>query len=360
MISEATAVALQPDGKIVAVGRARGFKDQDDFALARYGADGSLDTTFSFDGLVTTDFADSLDIAYAMAIQSDGKIVAAGGAGDFQLARYQGDFVSQNQPPVIADQTFSIDVNALQDGAVVGAVAASDPDPGQTLSYQITDGNTNSAFAINSSTGQITVASSAAFGFKTPRVFTLTVQVTDDGAPALSSTATITINVTQGKQQKTVTDKQAPTPPTAFPTIKPLTFSRASGNAISISAGLTYAPLVQVSLSVLHGKLTLASTAGLTFQAGDGKGDRTMTFRGTIAAIDAALNGLTYVPDKGYAGTDRAAVATSALVASRRQGRVITPARMRFNGHNLVQPAVVAHRPAVRKSVIPILVSGKK
>ena len=44
---------IQADGKIVVAGTA---SDYDDFALARYNADGSLDTTFSGDGKLTTDF----------------------------------------------------------------------------------------------------------------------------------------------------------------------------------------------------------------------------------------------------------------------------------------------------------------
>jgi hypothetical protein len=65
-----------------------------DFALARYNADGSLDAIFSGDGKVTTDFAGDEDQARAVAIQTDGKIVAAGGAvvsgtRDFALARYK-------------------------------------------------------------------------------------------------------------------------------------------------------------------------------------------------------------------------------------------------------------------------------
>ena len=51
---EARAVALQPDGKIVAAGGALGATV--DFALARYGPDGTLDTTFGADGKVATDF----------------------------------------------------------------------------------------------------------------------------------------------------------------------------------------------------------------------------------------------------------------------------------------------------------------
>ena len=64
--------------------------------MARYTPDGALDTTFSGDGKVTTDFAGSVDEALAVAIQSDGKIVASGegsigGHFDFSLARYEGD-----------------------------------------------------------------------------------------------------------------------------------------------------------------------------------------------------------------------------------------------------------------------------
>ena len=77
----------------------------------------------------------------------------------------------------------------------MGSVSASDPDVGQTLTYAILSGNTSGAFAINPATGQITVANPAALG-SSPS-FALTVQVTDNGVPALSSTAVITINVTK-------------------------------------------------------------------------------------------------------------------------------------------------------------------
>ena len=92
----ANALVLQPDGKLVVAGESGG-----DFALARYNPDGSLDTSFSGDGIVTTDFAGWGDVAYAVALQGDGRIVAAGSAiaehevyGEtpfFALARYQAD-----------------------------------------------------------------------------------------------------------------------------------------------------------------------------------------------------------------------------------------------------------------------------
>jgi uncharacterized delta-60 repeat protein len=71
------AVAVQNDGKIVVAGGSINNSYAFDFALARYNADGSLDTSFSGDGKLTTDLGDD-DTAYAMAIQNDGKILVAG------------------------------------------------------------------------------------------------------------------------------------------------------------------------------------------------------------------------------------------------------------------------------------------
>jgi uncharacterized delta-60 repeat protein len=85
----AHAVAMQPDGKIVVVG-----VTNNDFALARYLPTGALDTTFSGNGQQHTGFGSGrVDIAYAVAIQPDGKIVVAGsstvsGRSAFALARY--------------------------------------------------------------------------------------------------------------------------------------------------------------------------------------------------------------------------------------------------------------------------------
>jgi len=81
----ARAVAVQPNGKIVVAG------GKGDFALARYNQDGSLDTSFDGDGTVTTDFGGN-DSADAVALQPNGKIVAAGtSSSSFALARYNQD-----------------------------------------------------------------------------------------------------------------------------------------------------------------------------------------------------------------------------------------------------------------------------
>jgi uncharacterized delta-60 repeat protein len=80
----AQAVALQPDGKIIVAGYA-----QSDFALVRYHPDGSLDTAFGTNGKAITPVGVATDEAYAVAVQPDGKIVLAGRASTgFGLVRY--------------------------------------------------------------------------------------------------------------------------------------------------------------------------------------------------------------------------------------------------------------------------------
>ena len=88
-------VAIQSNGKIV-VGGMSNNGTNDDYTVVRYNTDGSLDSTFSSDGIVVTDLASSVDVLTALALQSDGKIVVAGGSDsgtteDFAVVRYNTD-----------------------------------------------------------------------------------------------------------------------------------------------------------------------------------------------------------------------------------------------------------------------------
>ena len=90
--ADGAGVAIQGDNKIVVAGRHIGAS----IALARYDTDGSLDNTFSDDGRQTTAFAAGPGAGNAVAVQGDGKVVVAGrngltGQRDFFVARYLTD-----------------------------------------------------------------------------------------------------------------------------------------------------------------------------------------------------------------------------------------------------------------------------
>jgi uncharacterized delta-60 repeat protein len=87
----AHAVAIDSRGRIVVAGSAWISGEGDGFALARYKPNGHLDRSFAHDGRVTTSFDPGYGLAYSVAIDSRGRIVAAGTDTDssFALARYR-------------------------------------------------------------------------------------------------------------------------------------------------------------------------------------------------------------------------------------------------------------------------------
>ncbi|MCF0069175.1 hypothetical protein LZD49_01745 [Dyadobacter sp. CY261] len=91
------ALCLQPDQKILAAGyTAVNNGSTVDFALARFNPNGTLDNTFGNGGKVTVDFQGGLDFGASIALQKDGKIVMAGAARvgndfDFGLVRFEND-----------------------------------------------------------------------------------------------------------------------------------------------------------------------------------------------------------------------------------------------------------------------------
>jgi uncharacterized delta-60 repeat protein len=97
----ARAVALQPDGKIVVVGTTYINNDfsEEDFAVSRHLPDGTFDPSFGGgDGKVTTNFPGLAAVASSVVVQPDGKILVAGGAfpnftflGDIAVVRYNPD-----------------------------------------------------------------------------------------------------------------------------------------------------------------------------------------------------------------------------------------------------------------------------
>jgi uncharacterized delta-60 repeat protein len=96
----AFSVAIEPDGRIVAAGDSRDATLRDQWVVARYNSDGSFDTSFGGTGIVTEHIMGAAnDFAYAEALQADGKVVVAGthdesnnfGQQSFALARFNAD-----------------------------------------------------------------------------------------------------------------------------------------------------------------------------------------------------------------------------------------------------------------------------
>lgn len=169
-------VAVQSDGKIVVAGYADQSPNQNDFAIARFHADGSPDTDFGTDGRVSVDFGGTNDQAYDVTIQQVGgleKIVVAGlsnqGATSYDFA------VARLNPDGTVDSSFSSDgiatrsfesgsysdkawgVAAEADGRIV-LTGETKPSSGGTrfgvVCYNV-DGSPNTSFGVD---GKVTTA----------------------------------------------------------------------------------------------------------------------------------------------------------------------------------------------------------
>jgi uncharacterized delta-60 repeat protein len=133
----AEAVAIQADGKLIVVGttyKNNDFSDED-FVVTRYNTDGTLDITFGSRGKVRTDFPGLAAVPSSVVIQPDGKIVVAGGAfplftflGDFKVVRYNpngsldtsfgdGGIVTTTFP----EGSYAFDVALQADGKIIAA-----------------------------------------------------------------------------------------------------------------------------------------------------------------------------------------------------------------------------------------------
>ncbi|HZO30787.1 MAG TPA: hypothetical protein VFH48_32870 [Chloroflexota bacterium] len=127
MSSMAVGVKVQQSGRIVALGFAGTSESVKDFALAGYSPNGQLDPAFGTGGKVISPIGPGEDVANAMAIQADDKIVAVGVAytssgSDFAMARYL--------PNGSPDLTFS------GDGKVITPVSSTVYDAARAVAVQ--------------------------------------------------------------------------------------------------------------------------------------------------------------------------------------------------------------------------------
>ncbi|MGO9111654.1 MAG: DUF4347 domain-containing protein, partial [Thermoguttaceae bacterium] len=124
-----------------------------------------------------------------------------------------------------------------------------------------------------------------------------TFQVQDNGGTAnggvnLDPTPrTMTVNVTPVNPNPIVT---VPGPQDAEPT--GIVFSAATGNAIAISDAAVGNGMIQVTLTATNGAITLANTQGLTLGFGNGQQTSQIVMTGTVADLNAAMNGMLFRP----------------------------------------------------------------
>lgn len=246
-----------------------------------------------------------------------------------------------NTPPnsnTSAAQTFTITVNAVNDAPTFqlganpsiaedagpqtingfafnfqpGPATATDESSQTLVGYTVTQTGSsggltfNAAPAIDNSGTLTFTADNDSSG-----TATFDVVATDSGSgtpPNVNQSApvsfTITVGATNDPPVNTVPGPQGTNQNT------PLTFSSGNGNQISVADADAGTNAIQVTLTATNGTITLNGTTGLSFSfsdgngtgTGDGTADPTMTFRGTLTAINTALNGMTFTPTPGFSG----------------------------------------------------------
>ncbi|MBV9211216.1 MAG: VCBS repeat-containing protein, partial [Acidobacteria bacterium] len=139
--------ALLPNGKILVGGLSRNVGTLDDVAVVRFNSDGSLDTSFGTSGRTTVEFFSSYDIATDLAVQADGKIVVVGSTWSNEsfyrmtVARFNADgsldtsFGTGGKQMIVFLTGYNAQANAVAiqpDGKIVIAGYASVPNPFST------------------------------------------------------------------------------------------------------------------------------------------------------------------------------------------------------------------------------------
>jgi uncharacterized delta-60 repeat protein len=186
----AYSAAIQSDGKIVVVGYTYGTGLYH-YALVRYNTDGSLDASFDSDGIAITVIGNLIDIAYAVAIQNDGKIVAAGysynpasNANDFALVSYNSDgslntncdtdgIVTTPIGPTV-DMASAMAIQGDGKIVVVGQSLISVLDGGSTYDFSVVRYNSNTS-GLNTIENQ----DMSIFVYPNPATYNLTISTTE-------------------------------------------------------------------------------------------------------------------------------------------------------------------------------------
>ena len=128
-----------------------------------------------------------------------------------------------------------------------------------------------------------------------------------------------------------------------------LVFSTANGNAISVTDPKAGSGTEQLTLTATHGTLTLATTKGVTTSPSSSAASPTIAIKGTLANLNAALNGLKFTPTPGYAGPASLAISYKDLGNSQTASASVA-----------ITVVVPASQPTVTiKTFIPLAVPGE-
>jgi len=259
------------------------------------GAGSANNASFTISGnqlLTATALNFEVKSSYSIRIQTND-----GNGGTYQKA-FSIAVNDVNEAPLYHDAAVSI-VENLSNASNVLNTSATDVDALQVLTYSIVSGNTGGAFSINSSSGQISVANSFALNYEVTPLFSLVVRATDNGTGSLFDNAAISITITN------VNDSPVFTLPGAQVVNE---FTNLNISPIVINDEDLSTDSMWASLTCNHGRITLFSTTGLRFVAGDGVDDTLIGFFGSVANVSAALSALLYKSNDDYVGSDQVLV----------------------------------------------------
>ena len=221
--------------------------------------------------------------------------------------------VNDNAPVITSNGGApSAAISVSENSTAVTTVTATDADvPPTPLAYSIIGGNDQAFFQIDALTGVLRFTNAP--DFETPadadadNTYDVIVQAGDGTLGGSQALAVRVLNLNEAPVNG-VPGSQLTAKNTA------LVFSSAGGNAITVSD--VDAGTLTVTLNAGGGTLTLAGTAGLSFSAGSGSDDASMTFNGSIAAINTALNGLRFTPTTAFTGSASLQIVTGDQGAS--------------------------------------------
>jgi uncharacterized delta-60 repeat protein len=197
-----------------------------------------------------------------------------------------------NDAPVAGQDTYSVAEGGTLNVTSANGVLANDTDiEGDLLATALIAGPTNGTLSFNAD-GSFTYSHDG--GDTTTDAFTY--QVSDGNGGV--ATGTVTVNIGSINDAPTTT---GPGPQSTLEDV-PLVLSIANGNALTVADSDAGTNPVIVTLSSTNGRVSLSTTAALTFANGNGIDDGQVTFVGTVSDINAALDGLVFTPDQDFHG----------------------------------------------------------